>query len=184
MKATVSERGCQHRLRRSAGATLVEVIIAIVLTAIVLVSLASAVSLSTSKSADLLWQVKAVELGESYLEEILGKRFDENSPVGGIPACHSSATACGAVGPDGESRAAYDDVDDYHGLDESPPQDSDGVARSLYTGYRVQVQVSYVSAATVTALGLSATDDAKLIEVTVTPPGGSAMTFAAYKGNY
>ena len=116
MKATVSERGCQHRLRRSAGATLVEVIIAIVLTAIVLVSLASAVSLSTSKSADLLWQVKAVELGESYLEEILGKRFDENSPVGGIPACHSSATACGAVGPDGESRAAYDDVDDYDNI--------------------------------------------------------------------
>jgi MSHA pilin protein MshD len=44
------------------------------------------------------------------MAEILSRRFDELSPVGGIPAC----TVCSipAAFNDGESRTLYDDVDD------------------------------------------------------------------------
>ena len=43
-------------------------------------------------------ETKAVELAESLTGEIRSKRFDENSPVGGVPPCDgvSGASACTA----------------------------------------------------------------------------------------
>jgi len=167
------------------GVTLVEMIIAIVIMSIALVSLAFTISLSTSKSADIFWQVKVVELGQAYMEEILARRFDEATPVGGIPACVPSGTACTAIGLDsGETRTLFDDVDDYDGVDDSPPKDAEGNDRLNYIGYRVQVSVAYADAAQQTAYGLDGPYDAKLITVTVSHPTGKALKFSAYKGNY
>jgi MSHA pilin protein MshD len=166
------------------GATLVELVITIVLMSIVLVAIASTLSFSSSRSADLLYQVKLVELGQAYLEEILTKRFDENSPLGGVPACAPTTTACGVIGPDGEGRSQFDDVDDYHLLDESPPLDPDGIVRQNYVGYRVVADVAYITEAQRVALALDAVTDAKLIVVTISPPTGSALVFSAYKGNF
>jgi MSHA pilin protein MshD len=181
MLATVSRAGCRAR---SAGATLVELIITIVIMAIVLVTIASTLSYSAGRSADLLFQVKMVELGQAYLEEILTKRFDENSPAGGVPACAPATVACGAVGVEGETRILFDDVDDYNGLNESPPLDPDGNVRQQYVGYRVVVAVSYVTPALQAAYGLDGVTDAKYIQVTVSAPTGNPLVFAAYKGNF
>ena len=148
---------------KSCGATLVELVLTIVIMSIALTSLAMTVSFSASHSADSMIQVKVVELGQAYLEEILSKRFDENSPVGGIPECYPGGAVCGLIGTDSEVRAEYDDVDDYHGLDESPPRDSLGNVRNDYVGYRVQVDVSYMSAAQLTTYSLDDVTDAKLI---------------------
>ena len=169
---------------RAAGATLVELIVTIVIMAIALTSLAMTVSFSASHTADSMYQVKVAELGQAYLEEILSKRFDENSPVGGIPACYPGGTVCGAIGIEAEARATFDDVDDYHGLDETPPRDSLGNIRNNYTGYRVEVNVAYVSPAQVTSHGLDDVTDAKLVTVTVSPPSGTSNIFTAYKGNF
>lgn len=170
--------------RHSKGATLVELIVTIVIISIALVSLAMTVSYSASHSADSMIQVKLVELAQAYTEEILTKRFDENSPSGGIPACNPGGTVCGALGSDGETRSTYDDVDDYDGIDESPPQDSLGVIRQNYGGYRVQISVSYMDAAQLVAYGLDDSTDAKLVELTISPPSGPALDFTFYKGNY
>ena len=167
-----------------AGATLVELIVTIVIMAIALVSLALTVSFSASHSADSMIEVKLVELGQAYTEEILTKRFDENSPSGGVPACYPAGTACGALGVESETRSTYDDVDDYDGLDESPPVDSLGNVRQNYTGFRVQVSVSYMTAAQQLSYGLDDASDAKLIELTISPPSGSPLDFTFYKGNY
>ncbi|MFT6432566.1 MAG: MSHA pilin protein MshD [Candidatus Azotimanducaceae bacterium] len=167
------------------GATLVELIMAIVIMAVALVSLALTISLSAGKSADVFWQVKVVELGQAYMEEILARRFDEATPLGGAPACEPGGTACSSIGVDaGESRALFDDVDDYDGVDDSPPQNAEGVDRLNYVGYRVQVSVAYADAAQQTAYGLDGAYDAKLVTVTVSHPTGSALVFSAYKGNY
>src|SRR5699024_6397302 len=92
----------------------------------------------------------------SYLDEILSKRFDEQSPANGIPPCWDGATSStecteeSAFGPDaGESRETYDDVDDYHGLTEGqgyayPLRDALGIERQGYEGYRVEIQVRYL----------------------------------------
>ena len=169
----------------SRGATLVELIIAIVIMAVALVSLALTISLSAGKSADIFWQVKVVELGQAYMEEILSRKFDEATPVGGIPACEPSGTSCSAIGIDGvETRPLFDDVDDYDGVDDSPPRDAEGNERLNYVGYRVQVSVAYADAGQQGAYSLDGAHDAKLITVTVSHPTGSELVFSAYKGNY
>lgn len=170
--------------RNCRGATLVELVITIVLMSLVLVAIASTLSFSSSRSADLLYQVKLVELGQAYLEEILTKRFDENSPTGGVPACSPSTVSCGAIGSEEAERAQFDDVDDYHLLNESPPMDPDGVVRQNYAGYRVEVQVAYVTEAQRAELVLDEVTDAKLIRVTIVPPAGSSLAFSVYKGNF
>jgi MSHA pilin protein MshD len=175
---------CSFAGRNCRGATLVELVITIVLMSLVLVAIASTLSFSSSRSADLLYQVKLVELGQAYLEEILTKRFDENSPLGGVPACSPSTVACGAIGLEEAGRTQFDDVDDYHLLNESPPLDPDGIVRQNYVGYRVDVQVAYVTEAQRTALVLDEVTDAKLIRVTIVPPTGSSLEFSAYKGNF
>jgi len=167
------------------GATLIELIVAIVIMGIALVSLALAISLSTARSADSFWQVKVVELGQAYMEEILARRFDEATPIGGVPACEPGGTACTGIGIDGgETRPLFDDVDDYDGVNDSPPKDAEGNDRPNYIGYRVQVSVAYVDAAEQAAYSLDGAYDAKLITVTVSHPTGNALVFSAYKGNY
>lgn len=167
-----------------AGATLIELVVTIVLMSIALVTLALTVSLSAGKSADSMVQVKAVELAQSYIEEILTKRFDENTPIGGIPPCSAASTACGVVGIEGEVRATFDDVDDYHNLNESPPKDSSGIDRSNYAGYSVLITVQYMTPAQVASYGLDNTADAKLITASISPPSGTTMVFSAFKANF
>ncbi|MBV1879276.1 MAG: hypothetical protein KUG79_16660 [Pseudomonadales bacterium] len=169
---------------RAVGATLVELVITIVILAIALVSLAMTVSFASSHSADSMVQVKVVELGQAYLEEILTKRFDENSPLGGIPACTPSATVCGTIGNESETRSNFNDVDDYDGLSENPPRDSLGIVRSGYVGYQVDISVAYMTTAEIAAYGLDDQTDAKLVRVIVSPPVGSGIEFSAYKGNF
>jgi len=167
------------------GATLVELIVTIVILSIAMVSLAMTLSFSASHSADAMVQAKTVELGQAYLEEILTKGFDENTPVGGIPACSAATIACGSIGPEaGETRATFDDVDDYHGLNDSPPRDSLGVVRNNYDGYSVAVSVVYMTASQLADYGLGSTTDAKLITASVTPPGGTAVVFSVYRANF
>ena len=169
----------------ASGATIVELIIAIVIMAVALVSLAFTISLSAGKSADIFWQVKVVELGQAYMEEILSRRFDESTPLGGSPACEPSGSGCSSIGVDsGESRTLFDDVDDYDGIDDSPPKDAEGNDRLNYVGYRVQVSVAYADAGQQTAYSLDGAYDAKVITVTVSHLTGNALVFSAYKGNY
>ena len=81
------------------GATMIELIITIVIISIALAGILSVVNLTTAHSADPLVQQQAIAIAESYLEEILVQSY--NDPDG------SEA---------GETRANFDDVDDYHAL--------------------------------------------------------------------
>lgn len=167
------------------GFTLVELIITMAVISVAVLGISYALSFALSHQSDGLWQAKSVALAESYLEEIMSRRFDENTPADGVPPCSLATTPCtGAPGPDGEIRAEFDDVDDYDGIDDMPPLDADGLPRAEYASFRVQVAVNYASAAQVAALGLDVTSDAKLVTVTVTPPGGSPLDFPMLRGNF
>ena len=167
------------------GFTLIELVITIVVISIALAAMLGAFSSSMSHSADPMWRNKTIKLAQLYLDEILSKRFDENTPVGGVPAAGAvgapALTACGSLDPEaGEVRATYDDVDDYDGLSDSPPVAVNGALGASYGNYAVSVVVT-CDGDTVSVTG---NPNAKRIEVTVTPPGQSAMVFYAYKGNY
>ena len=170
---------------RELGFTLVELIVTMVVISIAVLGITNALSFAFAHQSDGLWQAKSVALAESYLEEIMARRFDEATPLGGVPPCAPTTVACSAVGVDGEARTEFDDVDDYHGVDDSPPLDVNGNPRLEYAGYRVQVTVAYLDALQVSALGLDASTDAKLVTVRVTPPGvGSAMEFPMLRTNF
>jgi len=166
------------------GFTLVELVVTMVVISIAVLGIGQALSFAFARQSDGLWQARAVALAESYIEEIGARRYDEATPVGGVPPCSAATTVCSGIGNDGEARAEFDDVDDYDGLDEQPPLDPQGNPRSDYQRYRVQISVAYLDSSQVTAFGLDAASDAKLVTVQVTPPGQAALSFPFVRANY
>lgn len=169
-------------IRQQPGFTLIELIVFIVVIGVALSGVLLAVNQATSHSADPMIQIRAAELGQAYLDEILPKKYDANTGNDGqSPPCDSSAgrpcsTALGVEA--GETRATYDDVDDYQSLNEAPA-DAEGNPRPGYAGYRVVVGVAYAG----TDLGL-ANAAAKRITVTITTPQGETFPFSAYRSNF
>lgn len=173
--------------RHASGFTLVELVVTMVLISIAVLGITQALAFALSHQSDGLWQAKSVALAESYIEAIMARRYDETTPVGGVPPCSPSTTACTApasLGSDGETRDQFDDVDDYHGVDDQPPLDADGNPRTEYSAYRVQVGVTYADAGQIAQYGLDDATDAKVVVVDVTAPGGDTMSFPVVRGNY
>ena len=178
------------------GFTIIEVIVTIVILGIALASVAGMVGTGLNQSSNTLIETRAVALGYSYLEEIIGRRYDERAPSGGVPPCFGLAgpgrcTAEASFGPDGgENRRRYDDVDDFHGLSEggssTPLEDAEGNIRSGYDNFRVVVAVRYLNASELSSLtGTLTVTDAKFVTVNVQHTLLNLdWDFSAYKGNY
>lgn len=212
------------------GLTIVEMVVAIVVLAISLVGITQMISGGITRTSDTLIETRAVALAQSYLDEILSRRFDQNSNPRGIPPCRPSldplteedippgeiCTHPDEFGPEASElacaipRICFNDVDDYHGLDEGlgqdgPLLDAEGQERVDYENFRVRVNVRYllpcddgpeafmdVPQAVCDALTeedeqalINAVQAAKLITVTVshvTNPDGWA--FSVYKANF
>ncbi|MEM7099035.1 MAG: prepilin-type N-terminal cleavage/methylation domain-containing protein [Pseudomonadota bacterium] len=170
----------------AAGFTLVELVLTIVIISIAGVSIFAALSFNLRHQSDGMEYARTSALAQAYLEEIMAKKYDETTPLGGVPPCSASTTACSASGSfnDGEARAQFDDVDDYDGLDDLPPLHVDGSVRYEYERFRVQVSVNYATTAQIAALGLAGATDAKVVVVTVTPPAASPTSFAVTRTNF
>lgn len=168
----------------ASGFTLVELILTMLVISIAVLAITNSLSFAFRNQSDGLRQMRALSVAQAYLQEIHAKRFDEATPVGGIPACSPSTSACSSIGPDGEGRGSFDDIDDYDGVDDQPPLDISGAPMEGVDGYRVQVEVSYLTGGQVAALGLDDATDGKLISVTVSEPGGDSLTFSQFRGNY
>lgn len=211
------KKGAGPGRQRQAGVTLVELIAAIVILSIALVGVTLAVSSAVSRSSDTMLETRAIALAQSYLDEILARRFDEQSGPRGIPPCFTGGTntepcscpdasSCppGGLAPvlgvdsgeeaipgPGYTRAGFNDVDDYHGLDEGdgavqPLTDANGVERIGYDNFRIRVSVRYADPSDAeSGLDLTGPEDAKLITVTVShreQPQG--WQFSVYKANF
>ena len=83
---------------RQQGLTLIELVIAIVVISIALTGILTVMNRTTSSSADPMIKSQAVAIAESYLEEIFLQNFNDIN------------------GEAGETRADFDDVDDYNAL--------------------------------------------------------------------
>jgi MSHA pilin protein MshD len=154
------------------GVSLIEMIFVIIILSVALVGIATTISGGTSRSSDTLVEIQSIALAQAYLDEIVGKRFDEGNRASGIPPCRGTLAAGAArrcseepevvvtserlFGPDGsEVRATYDDVDDYdglvEGLGESFPddtlKDANGADREGYDNYSVSIAVNYYDGA-------------------------------------
>lgn len=182
---------------RHKGFTLIETIVGMVVLAISFSVLTTLIYPVAQQSADQLHQVKAAELAQSVLNEIQNKAFDENSDMaGGRVRCgETDADDCSTdMGPDTisgveETRAIFNDVDDYDGLVYAAGEieNSQGVVIDLYLGYSMSISVcndaSYDGSCP-NDISKVATSVAKLITVTITTPTDFSMSFSTYRANF
>jgi MSHA pilin protein MshD len=140
------------------GVSLVELIVFIVVVGIASGVLLKAYNYSLVNNADPLIKVRALELVQSKLDEILALKYDENTPTGAIPACGSSAVT--ALVCTNTPDANMNDTDDFNGVSDSP-----------YTGYTRTVTVVTVS-------------NEKLVTVTVNAPLNFSVSLSVYRANF
>ena len=149
--------------------TLIEVLITIVVLAIASSAIINVFIHTVKNSADPLLQQQAIAIANAYMEEIQSQHFAD--PV-----------VAETGGPEaGESRATYNDVQDYNGLSDVGAKDQNGVALPALSTYTVNVSVSghsLTGASTVSAA------NALRIDITVTHPAIDPVLLSGYRSNY
>jgi type II secretory pathway pseudopilin PulG len=133
-------------------------------------------------------------LAGMLMAEITAQRYTDGGAFGRAPGASTT------------DRSNWKDVDDYHGLDESPPKDRSGIAVPGCAGWRWRASVQYAAvpslassgtpvsggllggligslgAAAGSVQGTSATDTGlKQITVTVTAPSGKQTVLTGYR---
>ena len=159
----------------------------VVVLSIAMVALLLRIGQGTLTSASGEFTTKANHLAEDLMEEILEKRWDESTPSGGGTIPNGSKTAPASFGTaEGETRATFDDVDDYHGLSENPPKDAAGTAMTGYDDFTRTVSVIYVDTSALnTSVTTTPRPDYKRIAVTVswTSYGGGSVQLVSLRSN-
>lgn len=152
------------------GVTLIELIVFLVVVSIALVAVLKVFNFGAMNSIDPIMRTKAIELAQARLDDILSRKFDENTPTGGVPACNSTGGAsCLGITVDSD----FDDIGDY--------QFAAAVTQSEFV-----ITSRVVNAGS--DLGLS-NDEARLVTVNVSIPvlhsaNNASITLSAYKVNY
>jgi len=158
---------------REKGFSLIELVITIVVLGIALSALTASLFSGVGRNADPLWQSKATQLSQAYLDEILSMRYQENSPLGG-----GTVGTCVIAGNevDEGSRSLFDDVDDYDGLIETADF-LDATTVSDYAGYTVNIDVTCVGPNNIAAI------NSKLIALTIISPTNQKIVFSVFRAD-
>jgi Tfp pilus assembly protein PilV len=149
----------QPTTRRRSGLSLIEVIVSTLLVGLVIVA-----SLKTAGAVFRTWQVTenkydGTALAMELMTEVLQARYEEpiDTPAYGVEGAEVT-----------NSRAAWDDTDDYDDWTASPPQAKDGTALSGYTGWTRSVIVQKVNAGAPGTVRIDNAVDKGLRKITVT----------------
>lgn len=166
---------CANRLmraQRNHGFSLVEAIVFIVIVATALAGVLGVMSTTTQRSADPLVRKQAIAVVESMLEEIA--LHDFTKPVGGFAGPFTQA-----------NRQFFDSIGDYNGFTTSGifPVDS-GTAITGLTSYSVAVTVASANLGPAASQISVASNNARLITVTVTGPDGVNVVLVGYRTAY
>jgi type II secretory pathway pseudopilin PulG len=138
--------------------TLVETVIATIIVAVMLSAALTTVGVSRVTQHKVALVSRGQLLAEMLLSEILRQSYQDpdGTPVFGRESDESATT-----------RAAFDDVDDYHGWSESPPTAKDGAALANAAGWKWTVTVEWVDPANPTQVRTVETET-KRVTITVT----------------
>jgi MSHA pilin protein MshD len=170
------------------GFSLIELIVGLVLTALALAFLSTVFFSAPERSVEPILQIRAAELGQSLMDEIMAKPYDETTPLGGVPPCVTCTSSLGAEA--GESRGNYDDVDDYDNYCRtSAPyetvKNAQDVTPDNFDNYQMNICVIYDG----NYDGVEdSNQNAKLIMVDIYTPTISGarqkISFQAYRSNF
>lgn len=185
------------------GITLIEVVIGIVVMGIALTLLATVLAPQAVVHLSPMYQVRASELGKTFIADILTRAFDENSdrtggetfcgPVTGSEVSTGNCTIPLSFGSEvGETFDTFNDVDDFHDYCGAANRLTGSTlanllnlsAGSAYENYQIEVCVSAAGAELIPGIGASDGTVAKRIDVTVFVPDGSSVAFTSYRSNY
>lgn len=145
---------------RQSGFTLIEIITTIVVLSIAATAILSVFTSTVRSSANPVIQQQAISIAEAYMEEIMLKSFNDPDSMGG------------------ETRANYDDVLDYNGLNNVGARDQNDNPIVLLADYTVSVSVVN------SALNGIASSDAFRITVTVSHAATGNIVLSGYRTNY
>lgn len=152
-----------NRLVTQRGVTMIELIISIVIIAIAVSGVLLVINQTTSTSADPMIRTQATSIAQSYMEEIMLLAYQD--PDGNEA---------------GETRATYDDVDDYNGLSDSGARDQTDTVVSGLESYLITISVTNEN---LVFAGLAAVA-AKRIDIIVSHPAGVTIPLTAYRTDY
>lgn len=184
------------RKQGQTGFTLIELVLAIVILGSVSIMFIPFYQ-SIAFSPDPVIRQRGIALAQGLMDEIMAKKWDNNSPVGGGPLCTGESTRGGCtvnatspiVGLDTETtRGNYAAVDDYAGHSETGVFRDQNEDSFTMTGYSRQVQVCYIASASnpithETPCVTGSTTDSKLIVVTVTTPTNETLRLISVSCN-
>ena len=164
---------------------MIETVIAIVIIGIALTGIIGVIFNNIQEGARPFLETRGIELGQAMMDEILLKRWDEDTPLGGgrIPVAQANiGTESGESG-----RTDFDDVDDYNGyadgISGEPLKDELGNDLSAdFQGFSRSVTIDFFKPAGAPA-SLD-TKNYKRIRIQVTAPMGENFAFTAIKTNF
>jgi len=191
----------QNKVQTS-GFTLIELVIGIVVLSISFTVLFQMILPTATQGATQIHQIRASELGQSLMSEIMGKAFDENSDmIGGALRCGEDVDQDGLIdqvctvisgdqsdSEEGNNRSLFDDVDDYNYysnnsiIEDSLNSSTDTDLSDLYKGFIVNINV--INDGDYNGSPDTIYDIAKLITITVTTAEEVDITFSSYKFNF
>jgi len=117
------------------GFTMAEAAVAMVIVSVLLVAALRAVSASALTQYKAAERATGLALARGLMAEIVALYYQEPS---GTPAFGRE------TGETATNRSNYDDVDDYNGWNQSPPQDKGGAVIPGLTGWTQIVSVAWV----------------------------------------
>lgn len=152
---------------RSRAFTLIELVLSIVIIAICLTGTMLAFITVAKYGADPMIQQQSINIGKSYLEEIMAKSFPQTLPC---------------LNPPSEGRGVFANVCDYQNLNDTGAKDQNGQSITGLENYTVRVTLDTAGA----ILGdLNSGTDVVRIDINVTHPAlRTAMVISGYKTRY
>jgi len=162
------------RRHAKAGMTLVEVTCCVVIVGVMMVAALNTVGAAARSRHATGGLQQGGALARQIMAEVTQAFYSEPDDAEVMGPEPGEAQASG-------SRSAFDDADDYHGLNDSPPRGPDGAVLAGYEGWRRQVTVEYVSLANPSGAASATPTGLKRVAVTVTSPTGRKTTLIALR---
>jgi MSHA pilin protein MshD len=145
----------QHRR----GFTIAEVSVCVVIVGMMLAAVMQTVGQASVLQYRVVQRARANQLARMLMAEVVQQAYAETGIAGTT-----------TLGPEsGETRATYEDVDDYNGLSESPPVNKDGSTMNVpsASSWRRTVSVQWLNPTTLALASPQSESGAKLITVNV-----------------
>ena len=155
------------------GFTMAEAAVAMVIVSVLLVAALRATSASALTQYKTAEKATGLALAQGLMSDIIALPYQEPSgtPNFGLETGESAT-----------NRANYDDVDDYNGWNQSPPQDKSGTVIPGLTGWTQIVAVAWVQWSDTTATSSTETG-VKRITVTIQHNNRTVATLTGIRTN-